>query len=59
MLRYHHTAKKCYIVVGYTLKANFSYYLISECSGIAVLVRLRACHAATLRTLSGLDQFRN
>ena len=33
--------------------------LVTECSNIAVFVRLRVCMSQCIRTLSGLDQFRN
>jgi len=32
---------------------------VTECSNIAVFVRLRVCMSQCIRTLPGLDQFRN
>jgi len=34
-------------------------YFVTECSNIAVFVRLRLCMSQCIRTLPGLDQFRN
>jgi len=33
--------------------------LLTECSNFAVSVRLRVCKSQCIRTLPGLDQFRN
>jgi len=36
-----------------------AYYFVIECSDIALFVRLRVCMSQRIRTLPGLDQFRN
>jgi len=41
------------------LDTTTAFYFVSECSNIAVFVRLRVRMSQCIRTLSGLDQFRN
>ena len=43
----------------YSLNTTTVFYFVTECSDIAVFVRLRVCTSQCLRTLPGLDRFRN
>jgi len=43
----------------YSLNTTTAFYFVTECSNIAVFVRLRVCMSQCIRTLPGLDQFRN
>ena len=55
--------KKCQLLLSrkmpYSLKTTNACYFVTECSNIAVFVRLRECMSQCIRTLSGLEQFRN
>jgi len=43
----------------YSLNTTTAFYFVTECSNIAVFVRLRVYMSQRIRTLPGLDQFRN
>jgi len=46
-------------IVTYSLNNTTAFYFVTEYSNIAVFVRLGLCMSQCIRTLSGLDQFRN
>jgi len=43
----------------WSLNTSTAFYFVTECSNIAVFVRLRVCMSRRIRTLPGLDQFRD
>jgi len=43
----------------YSFKTTTAFYFATECSNIAVFVRLCVCMSQCIRTLPGLDKFRN
>jgi len=43
----------------YSLNTASAFYFVTECSNIAVFVRLRVYISQCIRTLPGFDQFRN
>jgi len=43
----------------YSLNTATAFDFVTECSNFAVFVRLRVCMSQCIRTLAGLDQFRN
>jgi len=47
-----------FFLILWTLQPSVFYFL-SECSDIAVFVRLRVCMSQCIRTLPGLNHFRN
>ena len=46
-------------IIPYSLKITTAIYFVIECSDIAVFAGLRVCVSQCIRTLPGLDQFRN
>jgi len=48
----------CYIL-PYSLNTATAFYFVTECSDIAVFIRLRVCMSQYIRTSPGLDQLRN
>jgi len=46
-------------ILPYSLNTTTAFYFVTECSDIAVFVRLRVCVSQGIRTLPGLDQWRN
>ena len=48
-----------FFILPYSLNTTTAFYFVTECSDIAVFVRLRVCMSQCIRTLPGLDQFGN
>jgi len=46
-------------ILPYSLNTTTAFYFATQCSDTAVFVRLRVCVSQCIRTLPGLDQFRN
>jgi len=46
-------------IFPYSLNTTTAFYFVTECSDIAVFVRLRVVVPHCIHTLPGLDQFRN
>jgi len=46
-------------ILPYSLNTTTAFYFVTECSNFAVFVRLMVFMSQCIRTLLGLDQFRN